>query len=147
MSAQYLSCTQCHKRYPTHQKLFETLYDFQRTAPAPCPACGALRELHLTLDFQLGAGDSEFTVVSAFIPDKLESWLGQEEEEVTFYPFLVTLQRAGDGKQFSWMPYWHVTGKEARYGQHALCLDQSQFEDLISQTRAKKQQEEVLEPA
>ncbi|HEV2395782.1 MAG TPA: hypothetical protein VGS27_02415 [Candidatus Sulfotelmatobacter sp.] len=135
MAAQYFSCTQCHKRYPTHQKLFDALYDFQRTRPEVCPICGGTRELHLTLDFQLGAGDSDFRVVSAFLPEKLESWLGQEEEEVTFYPFLVVLQRVGDNKQFCWMPYWHVTGKEARYGQHAICLDQSQFESLISQAR------------
>jgi hypothetical protein len=146
MAAQYLCCTQCHKRYPTHQKLFETLYEFQRSTPDACPACGAARELHLTLDFHLGAGDSDFRVVSAVLPEKLESWLGQEEEEVTLYPFLVTLQRVGDEKQFCWMPYWHVTGKEARYGQHAVCLDFSQFQDLIGQVSDKKQ-EEVLEPS
>jgi hypothetical protein len=145
MAAQYLSCTQCHKRYPTHQKLFETLYEFQRSTTDVCPACGAARELHLTLDFQLGAGDSDFRVVSALLPERLESWLGQEEEEVTLYPFLVTLQRVGDEKQFCWMPYWHVTGKEARYGQHAVCLDFSQFQDLVGQVSDKKQ-EEVLEP-
>jgi len=142
---QNLSCTRCHKRYPIHQKLFDILYDFQRTSPDACPSCGGVRELHLTLDFQLGAGDSEFKVVSASLPDKLESWLGQEEEEVTFYPFLVVLQRLGDYKQFCWMPYWHVTGKEARYGQHAVCLDHSQFESLIAQAREKVQAEE-LEP-
>lgn len=135
MAAQYFSCTQCHKRYPTHQKLFDALYDFQRMHPDVCPVCAGTRELHLTLDFQLGVGDSEFRVVSAFLPEKLESWLGQEEEEVTFYPFLVVLQRVSDNKQFCWMPYWHVTGKDARYGQHAICLDQSQFESLISQAR------------
>jgi hypothetical protein len=145
MAVQYISCTQCHKRYPTHQKLFETLHDFEKHSPANCPVCGATRELHLTLDFQLGAGDSEFKVVSASLPDKLESWLGQEEEEVTFYPFLVVLQRLGDSKQFCWMPYWHVTGKEARYGQHAICLDQSQFENLIRQVH-EKAEEEMLQP-
>lgn len=145
MAAQYFSCTQCHKRYPTHQKLFEALYEFQRSGPSSCPVCGASRELQLTLDFQLGAGDSEFKVVSASLPDKLESWLGQEEEEVTFYPFLVVLQRLGDSKQFCWMPYWHVTGKEARYGQHAVCLDQSQFENLIQQVR-EKMEEQQLQP-
>jgi len=116
MSAQYFFCIQCHQKYATHQKLFEVLYDFQKMAPEGCAECGGTRELHLTLDFQLGAGDGDFKVVSAFLPDKLESWLGEEEEEVTFYPFLVVLQRTGDGKQFTWMPYWHVTGKEARYG-------------------------------
>lgn len=141
MAAQYFYCTQCHKKYPTHQKLFDALYGFSKSVPEECPACGSTRELHVNLDFQLGAGDGNFRVVSAFLPDKLESWLGEEEEEVTFYPFLVVLQ-SSDGKQFSWMPYWHVTGKEARFGQHALCLDADQFESLVSQAREK-----VLEPA
>ena len=146
MATQQFCCTQCHKRYPTHQKLFDALYEFQRARPEACPMCGGERELHLTLDFQLGAGDSEFNVVSAFLPTKLESWLGQEEEEVTFYPFLVVLQRIGDNRQFCWMPYWHVTGNEARYGQHAICLDQSQFESLITQAR-EQTQDEMLELA
>lgn len=140
MSSQYLYCTQCHKKYPMHRKLFDTLYEFSKTLPEICPTCGAERELHVTLDFQLGMGDSGFKVVSAFLPDKLESWLGQEQEEVTFYPFLVVLQRA-DGKQFCWMPHWHVTGKDARFGQHAICLDQQQFESLIEQARENIEQD------
>jgi hypothetical protein len=64
--------------------------------------------------------------------------LGEEEEEVTFYPFLVVLQAGAEDKQFTWMPYWHVTGKEARFGQHALCLDSSQFESLVAQAREKE---------
>src|SRR3954454_24738628 len=120
MAAQHYLCTKCHQKQMTHQKLFETLNEFERMSPEICSGCGGARELHLTLDFQLGAGDSDFRVVSASLPARLESWLGQEEEEVTFYPFLVVLQRAGDGKQFCWMPYWHVTGNEARYGQHAI---------------------------
>jgi hypothetical protein len=39
------------------------------------------------------------------------------------------------------MPYWHVTGKEARYGQHAVCLEQRRFESLMAQV-----QEKLLEP-
>lgn len=153
MSSQHLYCSQCHKKYPTHHKLFDTLYDFSKTVPQHCPVCNERRELHVALDFQLGNGDSDFTVISALLPDKLESWLGEESEEVTFYPFLVVLQRA-DGKQFCWMPYWHVTGKEARYGQHAICLDQAQFESLTRQVEDKvqerleeKAQEKDLQPA
>jgi len=141
MSAQYFTCTKCHKRSPSHQKLFESLYAFQRNASELCPICGGEREFHVSLDFQLGAGDGDFKVVSALLPEKLESWLGDEEQEVTLYPFLVVLERA-DHKRFCWMPYWHVTGKEARYGQHAVCLDQSQFESLMMQVDEKE-----LEPA
>lgn len=138
MATQHFFCTQCHTKYPTHQKLFDTLYDFSKVAPENCTNCGGERELRLTLDFQLGAGDGDFKVVSALLPDRLESWLGEGEEEVTFYPFLVVLQRTGDRKQFCWMPYWHVTGKEARYGQHAVCLEQSQFESLTKQVEEKE---------
>jgi NAD-dependent SIR2 family protein deacetylase len=110
VATQCFYCYQCHKKYPTHQTLFDTLYEFSRTSPENCPACGGARELRVSVDFQLGSGDGEFKVVSAFLPDKLESWLGEEEQEVTLYPFLVVLQN-GEGKQFCWMPYWHVTGK------------------------------------
>lgn len=137
MTTQHLFCARCHEKYPTHKKLFEALYDFSRKASVDCPECGEERELRLTLDFQLGAGDSDFRVVSAYLPDKLESWLGEEEEEVTFYPFLVVLERSTDRKQFCWMPYWHVTGREARYGQHAICLHEKQFESLMSQMSEK----------
>lgn len=142
MTSQYFLCIQCHKKYLTHERLFDTLYNLQKVAPEACPACGGTRELHLTLDFQLGVGDGEFKVVSAFLPEKLESWLGEEEEEVTFYPFLVALHRTSDGKEFCWMPYWHVRGKEAKFGQHALCLDHAEFDSLIAQAR-----ETVLERA
>jgi hypothetical protein len=145
MSTQYLSCPECHKKFSLHQKLFESLYDFERMAPQECPACGGPRELHVILDFQLGSGEPDFEVVSASLPDKLESWLGEEEEEVTFYPFLVVLERTSDRKRFCWMPYWHVTGKEARYGQHAICLERNQFEYLVTQAHEKLQERE-LEP-
>jgi hypothetical protein len=142
VAAQYFYCTHCHKKFSTYLKLFDILYDFSRTAPENCPVCGGERELRVSLDFQLGAGDADFKVVHAFLPEKLESWLGEEEEEVTYYPFLVVLQRAGGGQQFYWMPYWHVVGKEARFGQHALCLDSAQFESLATQAR-----ERMLTPA
>ncbi|HUO14597.1 MAG TPA: hypothetical protein VMX38_06395 [Verrucomicrobiae bacterium] len=143
MTSQYFVCTQCHKKIPTHLKLFDALYNFQRIPPENCAACGGKRELHLNLDFQLGAGDGDFKVVSAFLPDKLESWLGEEEEEQTFYPFLVVLQRV-DGSRFCWMPYWHVAGKEARYGQHAVCLDLRQFQSLVAQAKVVAE-EDMLE--
>jgi hypothetical protein len=143
VSTQYFSCTQCHKKYPTHQKLFDTLYDFSKLAPEECPACAGTRELHVTLDFQLGVGDGDFKVVHAFLPEKLESWLGEEEEEVTLYPFLVVLQGASESKQFCWMPYWHVVGNEARFGQHALCVDHAQFQSLIAQVQVKEEEKQL----
>lgn len=137
MATQFFRCTQCHKKSPTHQKLFDTLYEFSRALPRGCPTCGSSRDLHVTLDFQLGAGDTDYKVISVFLPEKLESWLGEGEEEVTLYPFLVVLESAED-KQFCWMPYWHVTGKDARYGQHALCMEKGQFASLMEQIEVKE---------
>src|SRR5271165_4323115 len=140
MAVQYHYCTQCRKRVSTSQRLFDTLYNFSKSGPENCPACGNVRDLHISLDFQLGIGDGDFKVVNAFLPEKLESWLGEEEEEVTFYPFLVVLEGAGS-KQFNWMPYWHVVGKDARFGQHALCLDRTQFESLVAQAQGRLRKE------
>ena len=137
MATQFFYCVQCHKKYSTHQKLFETLYDFSKMAPEDCAACAGTRDLHVTLDFQLGAGDTDFKVVSALLPQKLESWLGEDQEEVTLYPFLIVLENS-EGRQFCWMPYWHVTGKEARFGQHALCLEKRQFQSLMEQVGDKE---------
>jgi len=137
MAAQYYYCTECHKKAPTFVRLFDALYDFSKSDPQNCPACGGARELHVSLDFQLGLGDGDFRVVNAFLPEKLDSWLGEEEEEVTYYPFLVVLQGARESQQFYWMPYWHMIGKEARFGQHALCLDHTQFESLVAQAQKK----------
>ena len=136
MTAPYFYCSQCQKKTSTSQKLFDTLYELSKANSKTCPACGGAQELHVSLDFQLGVGDGDFEVVHAFLPEKLESWLGEEEEEVTLYPFLVVLEGCG-GKQFSWMPYWHVIGKDARFGQHALCLDHAQFESLVAQAQER----------
>ncbi len=135
MSTQSLYCGSCRKSEPVHQKLFDTLYDFSRATPVACPGCGVARELHINLDFQLGLPSGDFRVLHAFLPGKLDSWLGEDEEEVTLYPFLVVLQPSGEDRQFCWMPYWHVVGRDARFGQHALCLDHCQFQSLMDQVQ------------
>jgi hypothetical protein len=62
-----------HKKCRRHRKLFDTLYNSPKMAPEECPACGGTRELRVHLDFQLGAGDGDFKVISALLPSKLES--------------------------------------------------------------------------
>jgi hypothetical protein len=62
------------------------------------PAGGGTRELRVNLDFQPGAGDGGFRVITAFLPHQLESWPGEEEEEVTFYPFPVVFDGGAEGK-------------------------------------------------
>ncbi|HZW92970.1 MAG TPA: hypothetical protein VFF64_08460 [Candidatus Eremiobacteraceae bacterium] len=136
MTTQYFCCSQCYKKSSISLRLFETLYGFSKVSTKNCPACGGVQELHVSLDFQLGVGDGDFKVVHAFLPEKLESWLGEEEEEVTFYPFLVVLEGVGH-KQFNWMPYWHMVGSDARFGQHSLCLDRTQFESLVAQAQER----------
>jgi hypothetical protein len=77
---QYFYCSQCQKRSATHLKLFDVLYNFSKMSAEACPVCGATRELHVNLDFQLGAGDGDFKVVSAILPDKLESCLAKRKK-------------------------------------------------------------------
>ena len=86
-------------------------------APEECPACGGTRELRVPLDFQLGAGDGDFKLISALLP-----------QQAGVYPFLVVLEGGAESKQFCCMPYWHDVGEEARYGQHAVCLDHAKFD-------------------
>ena len=66
MAAQYYYCTQCHKKVSTSQRLFDVLHEFSKSDPENCSACGNPRELHVSLDFQLGLGDGDFQVVHAF---------------------------------------------------------------------------------
>jgi hypothetical protein len=44
------------------------------------------------------------------------------------------------------MPFWHDAGKEARYGQHAICPDHAQFDRSIAQVH-ERVEEKMLEPA
>ena len=64
MATQCFYCNQCHKKYPTHQKLFDTLYDspeLLRRIALPAAARGELRVSWISSS---GAGDGEFKVVS-----------------------------------------------------------------------------------
>jgi len=125
------------KGYPT-QKLCDTLYHFTKAAPESCPGCGRSRDLRLTLDVALGAGDTEYKVVSALLPEKLESWLGEEEEEVMYS----LPRRARDvRRQAVLLDALLACDRQGRprFGQHAVCLDKRQFESLIEQVNEKLQ--------
>ena len=63
MASQYVYCSRCKKKSATHLKLFDALYNFSKMSVDDCPACGIPQELHVNLDFQLGAGDGDFRVV------------------------------------------------------------------------------------
>jgi hypothetical protein len=133
-TGKYYLCKNCQRRtFPP--RLFDALLDFSRSTPK-CGACGAERELHVVLPFGLGAGSPDCRVLSAFLPREPVSWEHQRKK-VTFYPFLVVVQRAGDKGQSFWLPYWHVHGERRKYGQYAPFMDDPQFANLVKQAQQK----------
>jgi hypothetical protein len=73
-------------------------------------------------------------------PRKVESWLGEAEEEVTSNRSW-SCWKAGERQAVLLMPYWHVVGKESDMS-HADYLDHAQFDSLIQQAKDNE-----LEPA
>jgi hypothetical protein len=132
----YYFCPQCHER-ADFPRLFDALRDFSNTTPL-CK-CGAANELHVVLDFGLEARPAHCKVLHAFLPRPLVDWPKGDGTNVTFYPFLVILQRIGDEKHSTWLPYWHIEEKAGmirrKYGQWAPFMDDPQFEDLVAQAR------------
>ena len=57
---------------------------------------------------------------------------------ITFYPFLVVVERHGRGNAI-WLPYWHVVEdgirRKKKFGQWAPFMDEKLFVDLIVQAR------------
>lgn len=135
-TGKYYFCETCQRRSAT-PRLLDTLRDFSEANSAPpCHACGQEQELHVVLPFGLSAGMADCKVLSAFLPRELLSW-EHEEEKVTFFPFLVVLQRAGDDSYSAWLPYWHLHGNRRKYGQYAPFMDDPQFIDLVRQAQQR----------
>jgi len=135
-----LVCEQCGPS-PAPGSLFDVLMAKARGDGLQCPRCSAQAELHLRFSFGLNASDTESTVLDSFIPRCPEEWPGSADSKVTFYPFLVVLQRHGRGLA-TWFPYWHTVettaGKtRSKYGQWAPFMDFCLFEDLLAQAQAK----------
>ena len=135
----FLVCAQCGPS-PGRGKLFDVLLARAREQPLLCSKCGALATLRLKFAFGLNGADSECTVRDCFVPRVLESWKERDGRDVTFYPFLVIVQRHGR-ELAAWLPYWHVVDRAHRpvtkYGQWAPFMDFHLFADLLSQARAK----------
>lgn len=132
----YYFCTKCQQRTST-PKLLDTLLDFSRSESAPkCNACSQEQEFHVVLPFGLSAGTTDCKVLSVFLPRELVSW-EHKKEKVTFYPFLVVLQRVGKDGYSAWLPYWHLHGNKRKYGQYAPFMDDPQFIDLVKQAQQK----------
>lgn len=133
----YFKCVQCHKRtYPHH--LFEALRDISG-AGRKCKGCGGTEELHLVFDFGLEVGNAACRVLHAFLPRDLARWQTDDGKLVTFFPFLVVMERTDKEGQSFWLPYWHTiegTGTIARkYGQWAPFMDGALFRSLVAQAR------------
>ena len=136
----YYSCAKCPQR--TYQRnLFDALLDLSRGLVSNCAACGGSAELHLLFDFGLGASSVECKVLHAFLPSDLVSWKQKDGEWVTFYPFLVVMERTDVKDRAFWLPYWHTvegTGmKKRKYGQWAPFMDEPLFKSLLAQAREK----------
>jgi hypothetical protein len=90
----------------------------------------------LEFEFGLGAPDKRAAVVGSFLPKVPEAWRDRNGASVTFYPFLVVVERYGR-ERATWLPYWHVIEHEGRrqtkYGQWAPFMDRHLFEDLVAQ--------------
>lgn len=119
----------------------DALLSLERNRFLRCSKCDAPATLRLKFDFGLNAPDSECTVLDCFVPRRPESWKATDEANVTFYPFLVIVQRHGRNLAV-WLPYWHVVERGGRvtqkkYGQWAPFMDFHLFKDLLDQAQAK----------
>jgi hypothetical protein len=138
-TGRFLICDQCGPSL-AGGTLFDVLLARAHGRPQHCAHCGSPTGLQLKFDFGLNAADSECTVRDCFVPRQLESWNETDESKVTFYPFLVIVQRHGR-ELAAWLPYWHVVerGKKPakKYGQWAPFMDLHLFADLLDQARAR----------
>lgn len=133
----FYKCERCG-RTSAAPSLFDTLLRSAQGKVPKCSRCGAPSVLRLVFDFGLGARNRECTVLRSFLPRRLESWSYGRVGRVTFYPFLVLLQRHGRDLAI-WLPYWHtVEGgpvRVSKYGQWAPFMDAALFADLLAQAK------------
>lgn len=136
----YYGCAKCPQQtYPPN--LFDALLDLSNGLVSNCAACGGFKELHLVFDFGLDAGSAECKVLHAFLPLDLVSWNQEDGKQVTFYPFLVVMERTDVKGRAFWLPYWHtvegMAKKGRKYGQWAPFMDEPLFKSLVAQAREK----------
>ena len=135
----FLICSDCG-RFPAKGQLFKLLLRQAGGAIEQCPKCQKVMALGLTFSFGLNAPFPECTVRDCFSPRKPQSWTETDGSLVTFYPFLVVLNRHGKDLA-AWLPYWHVVaranGPQYKYGQWAPFMDARLFQDLLQQAQSK----------
>jgi hypothetical protein len=102
-----------------------------------CTACPGEMQLHLSFAFALGITVKDAVAVAGFLLKPLPEW-GDGGRKVTFYPFLVIVERPGKGRA-AWLPYFHVAQDAKRsvckYGQWAPFIGLDLFEDVLQQAR------------
>ncbi len=142
----YYLCRRCQQKAHAG-KLFQALSNFSSQAPI-CNTCRETRELHLIFSWGLEAGSVDHRVLHVFVPESCVKWDGENGREITFHPFLVVMQRDGEGGHSFWLPYWHIVNTDGRietkYGQWAPCMEDEQFQSLIAQAHAKGYLESVV---
>ena len=135
----------CKSKKCGHKRPVGPLLDFllnvANDRKETCHKCNGPVRTYLKFDFGLDGSDSACDLLDCFHPNPLESWIDQKGNRVTFYPFLVILERH-NRKQAAWLPYWHIVedvkGKrKTKYGQWAPFMDLSLFQDLLKQAQAK----------
>ena len=133
-SDRYYKCMICGKKTPQRERLLDVLLEFPKSIPN-CASCGRSNELRLIPPFALGAGTHEYKVLDAF--HESLPWQDENKVDVVFHPFLVVLERTDGNGQMVWLPYWHIHGTKAKFGERAPWMDIDLFVGLLTQARAK----------
>jgi hypothetical protein len=137
---QTVRCLKCGDT-PVKGTLFRALLDIaENPNDRKCKHCGSDVSLCLGFEFGLDAADKESVIERVFRPRDLERWPSTDGSTVSFYPFLVVLNRK-NRERAVWLPYWHLLERpgwkrpKEKYGQWAPFMDRHLFEDLLSQAR------------
>lgn len=133
-------CSRCNCGTPA-PKLFDSLRCYVKKSFPRCSKCFGTCSLHVEFPFGLNAANNRCKVLAVFEPQKPEYWKQKNGRRVTFYPFLVVLERLNRGKTI-WLPYWHTVGpkgnQKRKYGQWAPIMDIRLFQCLLQQARREK---------
>ena len=138
-TTRYYLCPRCQSKVGAGS-LFDALLTVSKSSPR-CESCASTEELHVVFEFGLEAGSPDCKILHSFLPQEPICWSQADSSKVTFYPFLVILQRADDDSHSFWLPYWHVVENKGttkkKYGQWAPFMDACLFESLVGQAREK----------
>lgn len=93
MTEAFDMCTKCLERRNARTTLFEILLAFHdRAANSRQDCCGQHTELRIVHHYGLGAGDWEYRVLDALLPDPYPLPWETARSKVSFFPFLVVME-------------------------------------------------------